>query len=314
MLARSGREAGVAEVFSVSTSSLLPGTNVLAIQIHNTALDSSDLSLIPELLAHYALVAPGAEWRFLRGSEPLPANWIAPEFDDSAWEEGRTGIGYGDGDDLTRLLDMQGSYGAVFCRKEFDIRALGDLGAVTLRIVFDDGVVVFVNGTEVERLNMPAGPVSANLLARSAVEPERASVQIPIDLLVEGRNVIAVSVHNTTVDSSDLSFDPALVEVGRTGVAGCGSSFRRGDCNDDGRVDLSDAVFVLGSLFLGQEDPVCDDACDSNDDGSMNISDAIMTLSVLFLGQGLIPLPGMTGCGVDPTEDGLDCEGALRCS
>ena len=53
MLARDGREAGVSEVYELPTSSLVPGTNVLAIQVHNTALDSSDLSLIPELLADY---------------------------------------------------------------------------------------------------------------------------------------------------------------------------------------------------------------------------------------------------------------------
>jgi hypothetical protein len=87
-----------------------------------------------------------------------------------------------------------------------------------------------------------------------------------------------------------------------------GSRFRRGDCNDDGTVDLSDAVFSLGSLFLGDGDPGCDDACDSNDDGVVDISDAINTLGVLFLGNGAIPLPGMTECGVDPTEDEVGCE------
>ena len=83
--------------------------------------------------------------------------------------------------------------------------------------------------------------------------------------------------------------------------------FVRGDCNDDGTVDISDAVFSPGSLFLGDGDPGCDDACDSNDDGARDISDAIETLGVLFLGNGEIPLPGMTECGVDPTEDAVGC-------
>jgi hypothetical protein len=89
----------------MSTSSLVTGTNVLAIQIHMATLDSSDLSMIPWLIADCALVAPGARWRFLRGSAPLPADWKEPDFDDSAWEEGPAGIGYGDGDDVTDLLD-----------------------------------------------------------------------------------------------------------------------------------------------------------------------------------------------------------------
>ena len=86
------------------------------------------------------------------------------------------------------------------------------------------------------------------------------------------------------------------------------SRFVRGDCNDDGNVDISDAVATLGFLFLGEGDPGCGDACDSNDDGTVDISDAIATLGVLFLGQGNIPLPGMTECGVDPSDDELGCE------
>ncbi len=90
--------------------------------------------------------------------------------------------------------------------------------------------------------------------------------------------------------------------------------FVRGDCNDDGSVDISDAVFSLGDLFLGEGDPGCDDACDTNDDGSVDISDAIATLGVLFLGQGLIPPPGMKECGIDPTDEEVGCEQYNSCS
>ena len=89
--------------------------------------------------------------------------------------------------------------------------------------------------------------------------------------------------------------------------------FLRGDCNDDGAIDISDALATLGSLFLGDGDPGCDDACDSNDDSTVDISDAIATLGVLFLRNGIIPLPGMNDCGVDPTGDELGCETFERC-
>jgi len=83
--------------------------------------------------------------------------------------------------------------------------------------------------------------------------------------------------------------------------------FRRGDCNDDGAVDITDAVNALESLFLGTFEPGCDDACDSNDDGALDIADVIATLGALFLGNWVIPLPGMTDCGVDPGADEVDC-------
>ena len=97
------------------------------------------------------------------------------------------------------------------------------------------------------------------------------------------------------------------------GVAPPGSEFLRGDVNNDGGVDICDAVSTLGVLFLGQGEITCQDAADSNDDGAVDISDAVNTLSVLFLGQGLIPLPGMMACGVDPTEDELDCVSLKAC-
>jgi hypothetical protein len=90
-------------------------------------------------------------------------------------------------------------------------------------------------------------------------------------------------------------------------------SFRRGDCNGDGTVDISDVLATVGFLFLGEEGFTCDDACDSNDDGTLNFSDPIATLDVQFKGEGVMPLPGTDHCGGDPTEDGLGCEAYAEC-
>jgi hypothetical protein len=48
-------------------------------------------------------------------------------------------------------------------------------------------------------------------------------------------------------------------------------------------------------------------------DGKVDISDAVNTLGVLFLGQGSIPLPGVDVCGVDPSEDEIDCGAHAAC-
>ncbi len=86
------------------------------------------------------------------------------------------------------------------------------------------------------------------------------------------------------------------------------SFFRRGDCNDDSAVDISDPIFTLRVQFFGDGNPSCDDACDSNDDGAIDVSDAVMALSAIFLGQNSLPLPGVEKCGEDPTLDNLECE------
>lgn len=86
------------------------------------------------------------------------------------------------------------------------------------------------------------------------------------------------------------------------------SSFRRGDANGSGDVDIADAVFVLASLFVpGASPSSCADAADANDDGAVDISDAVRLLSALFTGSsGPLPAP-YPSCGPDPTADGLDC-------
>lgn len=312
-LAPGSREAGQPEVFDLPVSALVPGTNVLAIEVHNTTLDSSDLSLLPALIADHALLPPGSPWRFLRGSRALPASWKELSFNDAAWETGRTSIGYGDEDDLTQLLDMQNSYGAIFCRHDFAIDNPGALEALSLRVLYDDGVVVFVNGTEVQRLNMPAGAVTRTLLARSAIEPQAATIPIPTSLLVAGRNVVAVSVHNASLDSSDLSFDAALVASVGPATSSCEPTFRRGDADGDGQLNITDAVLTLGFLFLGTRTPSCLDAADADDDGHVMLTDAVYLLSYLFNAGPPLPPPASPSCGIDPTADALDCQQPVEC-
>ncbi len=84
-----------------------------------------------------------------------------------------------------------------------------------------------------------------------------------------------------------------------------GTPFLRGDANNDSRVDLSDAIAILNSLFLGIPPLApCADALDVNDEGRVDISDAIYLLSYLFQGGAAIP-PPYPEPGVDPTPDGL---------
>jgi hypothetical protein len=85
--------------------------------------------------------------------------------------------------------------------------------------------------------------------------------------------------------------------------------FRRGDSNQDGRVDISDSVQILGVVFLGWDYVLCEDSADVNDDGRLDISDGIAGLRFLFDGSTRIPFPGPGRCGRDPTSDRLSCRG-----
>ena len=89
-------------------------------------------------------------------------------------------------------------------------------------------------------------------------------------------------------------------------------TFRRGDANGDGTVDLSDSLKLLAFLFLGEAEPTCLDAADSNDDTNVDLTDALVLMSHLFLGDAEVPRPGPDNCGVDPT-DLLGCDDYSVC-
>jgi len=88
--------------------------------------------------------------------------------------------------------------------------------------------------------------------------------------------------------------------------------FVRGDMDQDGEQNLTDAIFVLNYMFLAEEEPGCMKATDIDDDGVLNLTDVIYFLGYLFLGE-IPPLEPFPGCGGDPTPDELDCRSYQRC-
>jgi hypothetical protein len=93
-------------------------------------------------------------------------------------------------------------------------------------------------------------------------------------------------------------------------VIDSGRLFQRGDCNSDNRVTISDPISVLMATILTEEfdfEPSCEDACDGNDDGVLDLGDAVYLLGWMFRSGLLPPAPGPYIFGLDPTEDDLEC-------
>ncbi|MBI4583176.1 MAG: hypothetical protein HY717_04055 [Planctomycetes bacterium] len=91
---------------------------------------------------------------------------------------------------------------------------------------------------------------------------------------------------------------------------GEGGIFIRGDADQNGQVELNDAIFSLEYLFLGLHDPYCIDALDADDDGDPSVTDAITVLGFLFLGNTELPGP-YPAAGVDLSADDLNCDNGL---
>ncbi|MBT3380789.1 MAG: PQQ-binding-like beta-propeller repeat protein [Lentisphaerae bacterium] len=163
------------------------------------------------------LIPAGAVWRFRDAVAAPPDAWAQPDFDDGKWRSGQAQLGYGDGDEKTRLgfgSDAARKPMAVYFRHSFNWDDPAKLVGVTVHLLCDDGAVVYVNGREVVRDNMPAGPITHTSAAPKPIAGtgERTFDQTVLDpgQFRKGRNSVAVEVHQQRPASSDISFDLKL--------------------------------------------------------------------------------------------------------
>jgi len=174
------------------------------------------------------LVAEDAEWRYLDTGVAPSSGWRTPGFDDSHWRRGRAQLGYGEGDEATVVGfggDPNQRFVTTWFRRAFTATAPDELEGLQLRLLVDDGAVVYLNGREVARVDMPTGAIGATTLASASVGGDQENTSLPYDLdpgvLVRGNNVLAVEVHQASPSSNDVSFAAELVglEKGRTLLA-----------------------------------------------------------------------------------------------
>lgn len=171
-----------------------------------------EISIRPPSDNHRRLVQKGSDWRFLNDGSNPSEGWKSAGFDDSTWRHGPAELGYGEGDEatVTRTGDGPKPVTALF-RHTFEVHDPGKGQRIAVRLLRDDGAIVYLNGVEVIRDNLPAGPIGAETLASTAVEAkEFGNFTIPGFALVSGLNAVAVEVHQAATTSSDLSFDLEL--------------------------------------------------------------------------------------------------------
>ncbi|MCW1925672.1 Ig-like domain-containing protein [Luteolibacter arcticus] len=189
-----------------------------------TTSTAVDIEVVQALSA--TVIAKESVWNYLDNGSDQGTAWKEPAFNDSAWASGKGVLGGGDGhiDTIINIGPSGNRYITTYFRRTFELTGAAAVQALDFNILRDDGVVVFINGVEVARQNLPAGPINyltdtpaiIDGSAESTYFPATAS---PLPPLVEGTNVIAVEVHQRDGNSSDLGFDLEMITRALPGEA-----------------------------------------------------------------------------------------------
>lgn len=162
-------------------------------------------------------IAKNSSWKYSDSGIDLSAStWTDLAYDDTAWAFGNGELGYNNSP--TTILSYGPSSSAkhitYYFRNTFNVVDSSLYDSLVFNLLRDDGAIVYVNGVEAFRMNMPTGPVTGSTLALSPVGGTDESTYFKYttrNLLKNGMNVVAVEIHQNSASSSDLSFD---LEIG----------------------------------------------------------------------------------------------------
>jgi hypothetical protein len=179
-----------------------------------------DFAVLPDDLNSITLLATGSVWKYLDTGVAPAGDWIGLLYDDSAWSSGRARLGYGVGGEGTVVsygTNVNNRHITTWFRQRFVVEDATVIDHLIFRLRRDDGAVVYLNGTELYRENMPSGQIEASTPALADVNTSEEQTffkrVLPRSGLMTGTNVVAVEIHQFRTNSIDLSFDLELMAL-----------------------------------------------------------------------------------------------------
>jgi hypothetical protein len=165
------------------------------------------------------LLPYGSNWKYLDNGSNQGTAWYGTTFNDASWASGNAELGYGDGDEATVVSfgpSSTAKYITTYFRKVINTPTASSFLQFNMNLRRDDGVVVYINGVEVYRNNMPAGPPAFNTGASTACADDGGTVlttTLAAGTLTNGNNLIAAEIHQNNGTSSDITFELELIGV-----------------------------------------------------------------------------------------------------
>lgn len=178
-----------------------------------------DAILIGDPFAPNTIIPRASTWKYDDSKVDPGFFWYRSTFDDASWDEGQAPIANGglSGAPTNTTAFAGTTKGLTFyARKTFNVTDADSFVSAAVNIIYDDGFVVYLNGQEIARENMPPGLVSINTEAlANGNEEEYESFPFDVSRLVEGENLIAIEVHNRNINNIDIGFDLEMVGESR---------------------------------------------------------------------------------------------------
>lgn len=166
----------------------------------------------PPVAAPKVALADDGIWKFLDDGSDLGTDWRDPAYDDRLWPMGHAKFGYGAGDEATELGfgdDPQDKVVTTYFRTKFYVADVASIDGAFLDLTATDGAAVYLNGTGVGSLNLPAVfDASTHALSERAATP--VQVSLDVNALVSGENVLAVEIHQAAASGLSVGFDAEL--------------------------------------------------------------------------------------------------------
>ncbi len=170
-----------------------------------------------QLSSQVTLFPYSTPWKYLDNGTDQGTAWYGTGFNDAAWASGNAELGYGDGDEATVVSfgpSSTNKYPTTYFRKTISVPSVATYTSYTINFRRDDGIIIYINGVEVLRNNMPLSGVNYLTYASTNCIDDGGTVisaTLPASVIVAGTNVIAAEVHQTNATSSDLTFTSEFI-------------------------------------------------------------------------------------------------------
>ncbi|MBI4606645.1 MAG: CotH kinase family protein [Planctomycetes bacterium] len=180
------------------------------------------------------LIGPASQVQaFVPSDDSLGRTWTETGFDASAWLTGEPGVGfdkkrtptYADLIKTSLETPMYRVNTSCYLRFPFNVTDPGAIDALVLRLKYEDGCVVYLNGRELLRRQAPTSitwnsRASAARQEALAVQFETFSLNAGLPHVVQGANVLAIHGLNDVSTSPDFLMYAELTAFDVKGVQG----------------------------------------------------------------------------------------------